>query len=175
MLEEIAYKPLAKFTVHKEPLQVAPMKCAGCGRYSSGDPQNPLTFIDMGFSLEFQGEIFICVEGCFREIMNQLGVLTREQSIDLEDRLEAADITNFHLRKQNEELSNAVGSLNRAGLISAISFASVPAAREENEPVVPTRVDPEPGGGEEGLIEPINEWGSTDLSNSESDDLLDEI
>lgn len=175
MLEEITYKPLAKFKVLEEPLQIPPMKCIGCGRYGSGDPAKPLKFIDMGFDVEFHGELFICVEGCFREIMNQLGVLTREQTLKLQDKVEGYEIELDRIKQRNEELLNAVGSLNRAGAISTARSSLVSSAREENQPVISTRVNQKSSRRKEGPTEPVDVGGSTVLSDSPGDDLLSEL
>lgn len=179
MLEEITYKDLAKFKVLVEPLQMPPMKCMGCGRFSSGDPNKPLHFIDMGFDVEFHGEAFICVEGCFRESMNQLGVLTREQTLVIQARLENLEAENQRLHTQNRELTDAMGSLNRAGALSSAVFASLSTsnatARQENQPIVSTKSRSKSSRTEQRSNEPINVGGSTDVSDSSVDDFLGEI
>lgn len=175
MIEEITYKALGKFQVREEPLQIPPHKCCGCGRYSSGDPNEPLQFIDMGFDLEFHGEIFICVQGCFREIMNQLGVLTREQTLKIEAKLEKLTEDNKSLSKENKEYKDAVGAITRAVDSGLRRDYSLFAARKEDEPVVPPRTDQKPIGGKKGPIKQTNERGSTDVSNNEGDELLGDI
>lgn len=176
MLEELTYSQLGKFQVLTEPLQVPPMKCAGCGRYSSNDANNPLQFVDMGFQLEFHGEVFICIQGCFREIMNQVGVLTKDQTLAIEEKLEQNLAELARLKTENEELHNAVGSLSRiSGNLSTPAVSVVTVAREENKPVVPAKSNPKPAGRKEGSAKPTNVGGSTGVPNDESDDLLEQI
>jgi hypothetical protein len=162
-----------------EEIQIAPMKCLGCGRYSSGELNRPLHFIDMGFDVEFHGQAFICVEGCFREIMNQLGVLTRPQTLTLQARLENLEAENQRLHLQNRELTDAMGSLNRAGALSSAVFASLSTsatlAREENQPVVSRKSSSKSSRTEQRLVEQTDVGGSSDLPDSPGDELLDDI
>jgi len=181
MLEEITYQALSKFQTLQEPLQNPPHKCCGCGRYSSGDPNEPLTFIDMGFDIEFLGQAYICVQGCFREAMNQLGVLTREQSLRLESKLEAAERENQLLAEENKEYRDAFGSVTRAvgaGRRRSLDLRTTnpePVSREENEPIISTRISKGSSGRKEGSTQQTDERGSSDLSNHESDELLGDI
>lgn len=175
MLEELEYKQLAKFKVLSEPLQNPPHKCCGCGRYSSGNPNEPLSFIDMGFDLEFLGEVFICVEGCFREIMNQLGVLTRDQSLKYKEIVEDSTKKIEELSEANKELTNAMGSLNRAGVMRTPVSSVLPTARAENKPVISPKVNSKPSGTKQGPIKQINERRSTVVPSSPGDELLGDI
>jgi hypothetical protein len=179
MLEELDYKMLGKFTVLSEPLQNPPHKCCGCGRYSSGDPTQPLTFIDMGFDIEFLGEAFICVEGCFKEIMNQLGVLTKEQTEKYRWALEEANQKVATLSEANKELTDAMGSLSRAGVMRAPISVPVPVAepqtREENKSVIPTESNSNSSGSKQRPTKQTNVRRSTGVSSSPGDDLLGEI
>ncbi len=175
MLEEITYNPLAKFQILTEPLQNPPHKCCGCGRYSSGDPENLLHFVDMGFDLEFLGEVFICIEGCFREVMNQLGVLTREQTLKIQSNIDYLTKENERLLEENKEFNDAMGSVTRA-IRSGIDRADrASTSRQESKPIVPPGVNPKADGGKKGFARSTDERGSTSLSNHEGDDLLGEI
>lgn len=179
MIEEISYQALSKFQVLQEPLQNPPHKCCGCGRYTSGDPKEPLTFIDMGFDIEFLGQAYICVQGCFKEAMNQLGVLTREQCLKLEAKLEKAEAANRLLAEENREYKDAVGSINRAigaGVRRSLVVSGAESfARAENEPIVSPRASQKSSRGKERLTQQTDERGSTDLSNNEGDELLGDI
>lgn len=176
MLDELVYQALGKFKVVQEPLQVMPMRCAGCGRYGSGDPNTPLQFIDMGFELEFHGVVFICVDGCFREIMNQLGVLTKEQTENYRRTLEATELAIKTLKEENKGLHDAVDALNSISGRSGPSVTSVvPVERKKEEPKVSTGSNSQSTGGKERLTKQTNERGSSNLSDLEGDDFLDQI
>ena len=172
MLEEITYSQLAKFQLLEEPLQNPPHKCCGCGRYSSGNPSELLHFVDMGFDLEFLGEVYICIEGCFREVMNQLGVLTREQTLRLQEKHDKLIEENKRLTEENKEYKDAVGSITRA-IRAGANFSSSVFTTEQSE--VSTGSNQKPVRGKERLIKQTDERGSTDVSKHEGDDLLGEI
>lgn len=179
VLPELEYSAVAKFKVLSEPLQMPPHKCIGCGRYSSGDPAKPLQFIDMGFDIEFTGEAFICVDGCFREIMNQLGVLTREQTTKIEEKLQQLIWDTEKTKEWNRELNNAVGSLNRALRDANDGYVSSPVdtvvARKENEPISIVGTSKKSVTRKDGPTKPAHELGSTKLPDPQSNKLFGDI
>lgn len=108
--------------------------CAVCGT-STG------RFIDFGLFLEFYGVVYICVDGCFRDLANTLGALTEQQSesLQMQNQVFAEKIA-----QQAEKLAAYEDALRAITVINSDSGAIVESGSAVLNPVS----DPEEGEGE---------------------------
>lgn len=172
----ITEEPQSKFQFFTEPLQTLPHKCAGCSRYSSNDPDNPLRFVSWNLDVEFYGVIYICVD-CLRQMAERMGYMEPKnvKSLIAKKSQLIQDVSN--LLNENMELRNALGIVERVRSDSSVdSVSSVPDEESDEESDVKvgdgddiTLGDSE---GENRSLEQTTESGSTDVSDNE-DDLSD--
>ena len=175
-MKELEYNLQSRFQFLVEPLPCLPHKCACCGRSFSPDP-NPdekLQFLDWNLEIEFFGKVYLCTD-CLREACNQMGYASPEQVTRLESELKASKNTATAYMKENQELRNALASLNSV-------FGSGPVTVESLESVLDKTLEEELGDdinanditlrdstGKEGSIKQTDESGSSDVSNNEND------
>src|SRR3954470_5961042 len=97
------YSQLSRYqVVHGNP-PLMPNKCL-CGKFMG-------TFVDTGLNEEFYGQIYVCID-CFREIGEQLGLVSTEAYENTNAALEAAREEITRLKTVNEGLKNAVRDLS---------------------------------------------------------------
>lgn len=178
-MQELEYNYQSKFQLVTEPIQCLPHKCAACSRESSFKPNEPLQFVDWNLEVEFFGKIFICTD-CLREMCNQMGYASPQQVIRLESQRNVfADWYN-NLKKENEELRNALGSLGVVfdnPIPELPDLVSIEEPDEDDEVRVGDQDDITLGSteGETGSTEQTPESGSTDVHSNESADELSDL
>lgn len=91
--------PTSKFKLLRSNELTTPGCCISCGN-SSGE------FIDFGYTVEFWGAAYFCVDTCFREAANTFDYISPEQhsKITIETAL---------YKKENEELKLQVSEMKR--------------------------------------------------------------
>lgn len=91
--------------------RLAPGTCVVCGTSRTDDRK----YIDFGIFVEYVGQIYFCTF-CMTELANQLGCLTPEQTIQLENERDAAHqrILEFQIRER--ALNESINTLRATGL-----------------------------------------------------------
>lgn len=136
---------------------LAPGTCFLCGASRSDDR----SYIDFGKDIDFVGVIYFC-SFCFTEIANQLGCLTPEQSIQLENELESARKRILEFETKDRALNDAIATLRNTGLFSD---SSVPVAGSITTPAV----DQKSGERPQDSIQPELVFDGTDNEPEQSD------
>jgi hypothetical protein len=163
---------LGRFKIISGYLPVLPHKCAVCGTSEKGD------YFDFGLDLDYYGTVYICLMNCFREAANCIDYYSPAQHGLALERIEQLRDANNKLIDENEELRNALGSLDRAGVMGKHHFSPTPIITEESQskPEFELSVEPTVDSGSEkaepGPTKPTNEQRPT---NVQRDDSLDEF
>lgn len=147
---------LSRFQVVPHNRLVAPGKCCVCGNIS-GD------FIDFGWTLNFYGAVYFCKDNCFREAAQQLGYISEEAYLKVDDMFHRVDQINMHLRKENEELRNALDVIDRVrASITSVDTTSMAVESEQPED------DSGSKGDEQGSVESSAKSRSASVRNNDS-------
>jgi hypothetical protein len=100
--------------------QCLPAKCVICG--TPGDKDSK--FIDTGWDIDFYGVVYFCMN-CIVEAASVLDFVPVDQLLLVKDKLEQEEFKREALEKENEELRNAINSLNRAGFSTDTSRVDI--------------------------------------------------
>jgi hypothetical protein len=163
---------LGRFKIISGNPPVLPHKCAVCGTSEKGD------YFDFGLDLDFYGTVYLCLKNCFIEAANCIDYYSPAQHGLALERIEQLRDVNNKLIDENEELRNALGSLDRAGLTGKHHFRPVPIITEElqTKPEFELSVEPtddtRPEETEPGPTQQTNEQRPADLQR---DDSIDEL
>lgn len=157
------YSYLSRFQFISGPPQQLPFHCAGCKGYDG-------LFLDINLEIEFYGKIYWCWN-CIVEIAQQIGFKPEQQWSLLNQKIEQLDNVAFALRKENEDLRNALDSLNR--VFSNPVIDSAPGVVAVEEPAEQSGGGDETVGGspagEESPPKSSNVKGSSKLSDNAGD------
>lgn len=99
---------------------LAPGTCMLCGASRNDDRG----YIDMGKDIQFVGVIYFCTF-CMTEVANAIGCLMPEQSLALENELDAARQRILEFETKDRTLNEAINSLRATGLFSGTDFSVV--------------------------------------------------
>jgi hypothetical protein len=159
---------LGRFKIISGYLPVLPHKCAVCGTSEKGD------YFDFGLDLDYYGTVYICLMNCFREAANCIDYYSPAQHGLALERIEQLRDANNKLIDENEELRNALGSLDRAGLTGKHHFSPDPYLTKKSlpEPEPESAVVTEPTKTES---RPTQSVDKPRPSNVQRDDSLDDL
>lgn len=165
--------PTSKFKLLEANELTTPGCCISCGN-SSGQ------FIDFGYTVEFWGAAYFCVDTCFREAANTFEYYSPEQYNRVVSDLEFYIRENDNLQRQTSEMQRVLGIITDNLSSTNVSAADddidtdsseVVVSAESDEPIEqsdePTVVEPEPE-----LTRPTDESRHSNIRN---DDSLDDF
>lgn len=158
------YNYLSKYQIVEGPLQQLPNRCAGCGSYDAK------RYLDWGLSIEFFGTVYICLDNCLTELVNQFGYHSPEQFDLLQKGHNDLLIDCTKLSEENKELKSALASITSVlGMDRAISMS---------DPSTVEQIKPQPESESEHVTdsdevesrsnEQDDEPGSSDVSSDDS-------
>lgn len=155
---------LSRFQIVQGPLQFLPHKCAICGRDGN------MKFLDWNLEIEYFGKVVFC-EDCIREAGNQFGWLTPDQIVQVKAYIQAQHLVIEKLQLQNQELKNALDSINSLRDLAPDIDGPGDLVIEESyeEPKLPEPIPEISDRSESGTDDPDDEQGSTSLSDDEDD------
>lgn len=163
---------LGRFKIIRGNPPVLPHKCAVCGTSEKTD------YFDFGLDLDYYGTVYLCLKNCFIEAANCIEYYSPAQHGLALERIEQLRDVNNKLMDENEELRNALGSLDRVGVMGKHHFSPVPIITEElpQKPEFDLSVSTEPDDTEPGPTQQIDESGPADVQRDDSlDDLIKDL
>lgn len=134
-VEALQQNPQARWTVVQFPAAL-PGDCLLC----HGSPDNRDWFVDVGFSMDWYGAVYLCCD-CIIEITNIVGFLTPDQATQIKTERDSLVQENFDLLRKLAELvevdriiNGVVESRLRATLVGRSDSHSDPVDSQTNEP-----------------------------------------
>jgi hypothetical protein len=107
---------LGRFRIVGQNELIQPGCCIVCGGVQG-------EFIDFGFTLDYYGGIYFCVDGCFREAANAFEYYSPKQHRTVLNEVEFLRLENNTMKDQIEEMTRVFRTLTAS--IAATAVASV--------------------------------------------------
>jgi len=168
-IQTFAHIDSSRIRVLSAPI-LAPGVCCTCGASRNDDRQ----YIDLGIDVDHIGVMYFCTF-CLTELVNTLGCLTKEQSEELHDELNAARKTILDFQQEKAAYDGAVATLRRTGLFSGTDFSGIIHSDETKSESVQDTVGAEPESirSSKSTEQSDPKQGSSGISKSGSDELAD--
>ena len=152
--------------------RLLPGTCMLCGTSRTDDRQ----YIDIGKDIQFVGVIYFCTF-CMTEIANALGCLMPEQTLALENELDAARQRILEFETKDRTLNDAINTLRDTGLFSDSNSVgagvAIPAAMvKDSEPDLYSSIlaESKSNGTSEQTEQSNSKQGSDDVSTTRDDE-----
>lgn len=162
----------SKIRILEAPI-LAPGTCMLCGASRNDDRQ----YIDMGKDIQFVGVIYFCTF-CMTELANAIGCLMPEQTIALENELDAARQRILEFETKDRTLNDAITTLRDTGLFSGTDLTGINGSNVPSEPEEPEQPIQDSSGSKpksnrtnKNSKQSDSEQGSDDLSTTGNDEL----
>lgn len=143
--------------------QLAPGVCSICGSSRNDDRK----YVDLGIDVDYVGTMYFCTF-CLVELVNALGCLTQEQSVALQEEVDAARKTILDFQAQKAAYDDAISTLRNTGLFNGAPLVLV---TSEQDPVADTSgPEQKPAGISKSTKQSNSKQGSDSLPTIGSDD-----
>jgi hypothetical protein len=102
----------SKIQILSAPIQL-PGVCGLCGTSRTDDRQ----YLDIGIWIEMYGQFYFCTV-CTVQFTNSLGGLTAEQALELQERLEDAQLQILEFQEKEAKINGVIDTLRSTGLFN---------------------------------------------------------